>query len=342
MPETKSFDFHYVCKTTGEIDGLSFLTQTEDVINGVGNLAQQAVNQSVVSEQKVDQAVSTANTALQNSNTAITTANQARDDVADLSTEVSQLSQNVSTAVSQSQSAVSTANSANTKSDQAIQDSQTAINTANEAKTTAQQAVLDTSAAEERINQAVSQAQQYATSAQNSSQSASTSMANSAISEQNAERWATWMGSEDDPDQTVDGTDYSAKWWAQHAEDIVNDVVHISAQTLTSEQKGQVWANIGLQTASTSTGGVILITTQEKITTGTDNASAVTPLSLNSNAVLYSKAQTLTDAQKQQARNNIGATSADDATAAQILQAFQEFANEHGIVVPETTDTTED
>ena len=307
---TKSFAFHYVTKTTGEIDGLSFLTQTEDAINDVGNLAQQAVNQSAVSGQKVDQAVSTANTALQNSNKALTTANQARDDVVDLSTEVSQLSQNVSTAVSQSQSAVRAANSANTKSDQAIKDSQTAINTANEAKTTAQQAVLDTSAAEERINQAVSQAQQYATSAQNSSQSASTSMANSAISEQNAERWATWMGSEEDPDQTVDGTEYSAKWWAQHAEDIVNDVVHISAQTLTTEQKAQVWANIGLQTASTSTGGVILITTKKKITAGTDDASAVTPLSLNENAVLYSKAQTLTDEQKQQARTNIGAMSA--------------------------------
>lgn len=244
MPETKSFNFHYVCKTTGEIDGLSFLTQTEDAINDVGNLAQQAVNKSVVSEQKVDQAVSTANTALQNSNTAITTANQARDDVADLSTEVSQLSQNVSTAVSQSQSAVSTANSANTKSDQAIQDSQTAINTANEAKTTAQQAVLDTSAAEERINQAVSQAQQYATSAQNSSQSASTSMANSAISEQNAERWATWMGSEEDPDQTVDGTEYSAKYYAEQAANTLSEVVKVTAQTLTDEQKQQARTNI--------------------------------------------------------------------------------------------------
>lgn len=244
MPETKSFDFHYVCKTTGEIDGVSFLTQTEDAINDVGNLAQQAVNKSVVSEQKVDQAVSAANTALKNSNTAITTANQARDDVADLSIEVSQLSQNVSTAVSQSQSAVSTAKSANTKSDQAIQDSQTAINTASEAKTTAQQAVLDTRAAEERIKQAVSQAQQYATSAQNSSQSASTSMANSAISAQNAERWATWMGSEDDPDQTVDGTEYSAKYYVEQAADTLSEAVKVTAQTLTAEQKQQARTNI--------------------------------------------------------------------------------------------------
>lgn len=115
--------------------------------------------------------------------------------------------------------------------------------------------------------------------------------------------------------------------------------LNITEQTLTSEQKSQIWTNIGLQNASTSTGGVILITTQEKITTGTDDVSAVTPLSLNSNAVLYSKAQTLTDEQKQQARDNIGAMSVDAATTAQILQAFQDFANEHGIVVPETTNT---
>lgn len=244
MPENKSFDFHYVCKTTGEIDGLSFLTQTEDALNDVGSLAQQAINQSSESSQKVDQALSTANTALQNANTALTTANQARDDVNDISIEVSQLSQSVSTAVSQSQSAASTANSANTKSDQAIQDSQTAINTANEAKTTAQQAVLDTSAAEERINQAVSQAQQYATSAQNSSQSASTSMANSAISEQNAERWATWMGDGSGTDETVDGTEYSAKYYAEQAKETLAGSVQRTAQTLTDEQKQQARTNI--------------------------------------------------------------------------------------------------
>lgn len=247
MPETKSFDFHYVCKTTGEIDGLSFLTQTEDAINDVGNLAQQAVNQSAVSGQKVDQAVSTANTALQNSNTALTTANQARDDVVDLSTEVSQLSQNVSTAVSQSQSAVSTANSANTKSDQAVQDSQTAINTANEAKTTAQQAVLDTSAAEERINAA---AQQVATDKANVQQNAAESAinaGNAATSAQLAEKWATWLGDPEEPenpDKTVDGTEYSSKYYAEQAANTLSETVKVTAQTLSDDQKSQARTNI--------------------------------------------------------------------------------------------------
>ena len=336
---TESFAFHYVTKTTGEIDGLSFLTQTEDALNDIGQLAQSAYNQSTVAESKIQQALDLATNANTNASTALTTANKASSDVATLTITVTSVSQ-------QAQNAVTVSQNAQQNASQALSQSQQAVTTANEAKTIAQDAVTDTNAAEQRVNQAAQTAQENAQAAQNSAQGASNaqSQAQTAAtaaqdSVEQAQKWATWMGDGTSADETVDGTDYSAKWWAQHAEDIVNDVVHISAQTLTTEQKAQVWANIGLQTASTSTGGVILITTQEKITTGTDNASAVTPLSLNDNAVLYSKAQTLTDEQKQQARDNIGATSADDATAAQILQAFQDFADEHGIAVPETTNT---
>lgn len=336
---TKAFAFHYVTKTTGEIDGLSFLTQTEDALNDIGQLAQSAYNQSTVAESKIQQALDLATNANTNASTALTTANKASSDVATLTITVNSVSQ-------QAQNAVTVSQNAQQNASQALSQSQQAVTTANEAKTIAQDAVTDTTAAEQRVNQAAQTAQENAQAAQNSAQGASNAQAQAQTaataaqdSVELAQKWATWMGDGSGSDETVDGADYSAKWWAQHAEDIVNDVVHISAQTLTSEQKAQVWANIGLQTASTSTGGVILITTQEKITAGTDDASAVTPLSLNSNAVLYSKAQTLTDAQKQQARDNIGATSADDATAAQILQAFQDFADEHGITVPETTNT---
>ena len=336
---TKSFAFHYVTKTTGEIDGLSFLTQTEDALNDIGQLAQSAYNQSTVAESKIQQALDLATNANTSASTALTTANKASSDVATLTITVTSVSQ-------QAQNAVTVSQNAQQNASQALSQSQQAVTTANEAKTIAQEAVTDTSAAEQRVNQAAQTAQENAQAAQNSAQGASNaqSQAQTAAtaaqdSVELAQKWASWMGDGSGSDETVDGTDYSAKWWAQHAEDIGNDVVHISAQTLTSEQKGQVWANIGLQNASTSTGGVILITTQEKIATGTDNASAVTPLSLNSNAVLYSKAQMLTDEQKQQARDNIGATSADDAMAAAILQAFQDFADKHGITVPETTNT---
>lgn len=93
--------------------------------------------------------------------------------------------------------------------------------------------------------------------------------------------------------------------------------------------------------ASETQSGVIQIAAQNDVLTATDNTKAVSPKKLFDNAVMFTKAQSLTDEQKQQARENIGATSADDATAAQILQAFQDFADEHGITVPETTNTTE-
>ena len=60
---------------------------------------------------------------------------------------------------------------------------------------------------------------------------------------------------------------------------------------------------------------------------------------LNKAASAFYTPQTLTPEQQEQARTNIGAQSSDDATSLQILQAFQDFADEHGIVVPETTDT---
>lgn len=60
---------------------------------------------------------------------------------------------------------------------------------------------------------------------------------------------------------------------------------------------------------------------------------------LNKAANAFYTPQTLTEEQKQQARANIGAQASDDATSLQILQAFQDFADEHGITVPETTNT---
>ena len=337
-----TFKFKIVLNSQGSISGPALIEQIEDGINDIGALAAQSNNQSSEAERLANQAVETANNAQSTANNATATAQSAIEQVGTLATVVNGWNAQITQAVTSAQSAVQTAGEANTKSDTAVSTANTALSQSQSAVQTAQQAVVDTGAAEERINAA---ARQVATDKANVQQNAAESAANAgnaAYSAQLSEKWATWLGDPEEPenpDKTVDGTDYSAKWWAQHAEDIVNDVVHISAQTLTSEQKSQVWTNIGLQTASTSMGGVILITTQEKITTGTDDASAVTPLSLNSNAVLYSKAQTLTDEQKQQARDNIGATSADDATAAQILQAFQDFADEHGITVPETTDT---
>ena len=112
---------------------------------------------------------------------------------------------------------------------------------------TAQQAVLDTSAAEERINAA---AQQVATDKANVQQNAAesaTNAGNAATSAQLAEKWATWLGDPEEPenpDKTVDGTEYSSKYYAEQAANTLSETVKVTAQTLTAEQKQQARTNI--------------------------------------------------------------------------------------------------
>lgn len=242
----KTFDFHYVTKSTGEIDGLSFFQQTEDALNDIGQLAQEAYNRTVVSNEQVQQALSIANTANNNASNALTTANKASNDVATLTITVTEISQ-------QAQSAVSTSQSALQNSNQALSQSQQAVTTSNEAKSIAQKAVTDTSAAEQRINQAAQTTEENAQAAQNSEQGALNAQTQAEAASQSAQnsvelsqKWAIWLGDGASEDETVDGTDYSAKWWAQHAEEVVNDVVHISAQTLTEAQQTQVLTNLGV------------------------------------------------------------------------------------------------
>lgn len=319
---TKSFAFHYVTKTTGEIDGLSFLTQTEDALNDIGQLAQSAYNQSTVSESKIQQALDLATNANTNASTALTTANKASSDVATLTITVNSISQ-------QAQNAVTVSQNAQQNASQALSQSHQAVTTANESKTIAQEAVTDTSAAEQRVNQAAQTAQENAQAAQNSAQGAlnsQTKAQTAATSAQNsveqAQKWATWMGDGESADETVDGTDYSAKWWAQHAEDIVNDVVHISAQTLTQEQKNQVWSNIGLGNSSETVSGVIQIATNSDAQTGTNNTKALSPLKAFANFVSLN-AQTLTEALQEQVLQNLG-----------VFDALASLITEYGGTVP--------
>ena len=241
---TKSFAFHYVTKTTGEIDGLSFLTQTEDALNDIGQLAQSAYNQSTVAESKIQQALDLATNANSNASTALTTANKASSDVATLTITVSSVSQ-------QAQNAVTVSQNAQQNASQALSQSQQAVTTANEAKTIAQDAVTDTTAAEQRVNQAAQTAQENAQAAQNSAQGASNAQAQAqtaATAAQDifglAQKWATWMGSKGDPDQTVDGTEYSAKYYAEQAANTLSEAVKVTAKTLTDEQKEQARTNI--------------------------------------------------------------------------------------------------
>ena len=241
---TKSFAFHYVTKTTGEIDGLSFLTQTEDALNDIGQLAQSAYNQSKVAESKIQQALDLATNANTNASTALTTANKASSDVATLTITVNSVSQ-------QAQNAVTVSQNAQQNASQALSQSQQAVTTANEAKTIAQEAVTDTTAAEQRVNQAAQTAQENAQAAQNSAQGASNAQAQAQTaataaqdSVELAQKWATWMGDGSGSDETVDGTDYSAKYYAEQASNTLSETVKVTAQTLSNDQKSQARSNI--------------------------------------------------------------------------------------------------
>lgn len=319
---TKSFAFHYVTKTTGEIDGHSFFTQTEDALNDIGSLAQLAFNQSTVAASDIQQALDLANNANTNASAALTAAKQALSNVATLTITVNSVSQ-------QAQNAVTVSQNAQQNASQALSQSQQAVTTATEAKTIAQDAVTDTTAAEQRVNQAAQTAQENAQAAQNSAQGASNaqSQAQTAAtaaqdSVELAQKWATWMGDGTSEDETVDGSDYSAKWWAQHAEEVVSDTVHISAQTLTAEQQAQVWTNIGLGNASETTSGTIQIATNADVQTGTNNTKAVSPLRAFANFVSVN-AQTLSETLQTQVLTNLG-----------VIQALEELITENGGTVP--------
>lgn len=263
----QSFDFHYKKSPTGELSGKSMKQQTEDAINDIGLYAKQAYDTAVSSDHKSDQAVETANTALQNSNNAYAEALSAKEQVGTLSTTVNKWDAQIRDAVAQSQSAVQTAGEANTKSNTAVSTANNALSQAQSAVQTAQDAVVDTSAAEARINADAAQVAQDKTSAQSSASAAATSAGTAASQAELAERWATWMGDPEDPSEpvTVDGTEYSSKYYAQQAKSAVNDVnntaVRTVEQNLSEAQQDQALDNLGvfeaLEQLITENGGTV-------------------------------------------------------------------------------------
>lgn len=242
-----TFKFKIVLNSQGSISGPALIEQIEDGINDIGALAAQSNNQSSEAERLANQAVETANNAQSTANNAIATAQSAIEQVGTLNTVVKGWNAQITQAVTSAQSAVQTAGEANTKSDTAVSTANTALSQSQSAVKTAQRAVLDTSAAEERINAA---AQQVATDKANVQQNATESAANAgnaASSAQLSEKWATWLGDPEDPenpDKTVDGTEYSAKYYAEQASNTLSETVKVTAQTLSNDQKSQARSNI--------------------------------------------------------------------------------------------------
>ena len=73
MPDT-TFSFRYVFNSTGEINGASFLQQTQDAINALGVLAQSWGGNTTEALRLANQAINTSTTASNNAQNALTLA----------------------------------------------------------------------------------------------------------------------------------------------------------------------------------------------------------------------------------------------------------------------------
>lgn len=257
MP-SKEFQFHYVVAPTGELSGHSFMVQTEDAINAIGQYAFESTADASEALRIAQQAQATAETASNNASSAVTTANSALTQVRTLQTTVESWNSRIQTAESNAATAVSTANAAvatageavNTANSaltnstsavstansaletsnaaslsatQAVQTANTANSTAQNALSVAQQARIDAEAdiatMQQLVQDATDQATESKTAAQNSAQSASESSDFSDLSKKWATKVENTAAEGEEADYTVDGAGFSAKWNANLAQD---------------------------------------------------------------------------------------------------------------------------
>lgn len=101
-----------------------------------------------------------------------------------------------------------------------------------------------------------------------------------------------------------------------------------SPQTLTQEQKNQVWSNIGLSNSSETVSGVIQIATNSDVQTGTNNTKAISPLKAFANFVSLN-AQTLSETIQTQVLTNLG-----------VIDALEDLITEYGGTVPTSLSDT--
>ena len=256
MP-SEVFQFHYVTSPTGELSGHSFVVQTEDAINALGQYAYDSTADSTEALRVANQAFSAAETASNNASSAVTTANSALSQVRTLQTTVDSWNARIQTAEANSSTAVSTANSALASAQDAVSTANTAstnasnavatsnsaletasaaslsatqaVQTANSASSTAQSALevaqlaridaaADIATMQGLVQNATDQATEAKTAAQNAAQSASESSDFSDLSEQWATKTDNTAAEGEPADYTVDGTGFSAKWNANLAQ----------------------------------------------------------------------------------------------------------------------------
>lgn len=145
---SERFQFHYVRTAPGSISGPSFVQQTEDAINDLGDYAYRINGVAAEAIRIAGLANQNSETALSNSQNAISTANSALTQVTTLTVTVNSFDSriqaaesNSSTAVTNASNAVSTANSALSTAQNAVATANNAVSIAEGAKTTAQEAV---------------------------------------------------------------------------------------------------------------------------------------------------------------------------------------------------------
>lgn len=279
--------FHYVPTPLGTLSGKSFAQQTEDGINAVAQYvaelgvdASEAIRLATIASKDAESALSVANSAKTESTNALMRVNTVEADLANALKTVKTAESNAASALSTANAANATAGQAKTTAEAAVTTANSALGTAGDAKTlaegasstaaaaksaaddavataeraeqTAQEARVDTEAAVaemEKINaEAAAQAQEAKTQAQNAAASASLSEGNASL----AKSWANSMenraGEGEEPDYTVDGEEYSAKWYATQAKSNADEAL----STITTIRESAAAADASAKAAATS------------------------------------------------------------------------------------------
>lgn len=156
---TKRYEFHYVPSPTGEISGRAVLRQTEDAINGIGEQAAQSDDNSALALTTAKQAVDIATVAQSTANNAIASAESAVEKVTTLTTVVNGYDAKINEAVSASQTAVQASTEAKTSAGSAVTTADNAEKKADEAVSIAKDAVSKGDDAQASVDTANAQAQ---------------------------------------------------------------------------------------------------------------------------------------------------------------------------------------
>lgn len=303
------------------------------------NKANEALATANTAQQNAAAAVATANSALDSVNSLTVIVNSWESSIQEAVTDASQAVQTANTASENASQAVTTANAANNTANTALSNSQSAISTANnadqlateakataqEALSTAEEAVRDTASDLAQVQTLVQTATDQANAASSSASAAATSAQAADNSANLAQDWAVKMDGMVTDDGTEEGTpvDYSSKYYAQQAAasaSAASDSEDAAASSASAAANSQQAAATSAGQASTSaTNAAGSATAAAGSATAAQNAQTAAEAardlaqqyaSANAHAVVYDP-QTLTAEQKQQARTNIGAISAD-------------------------------